>query len=122
MGESTIQASFFANITTKVIWIGAIIVLIASLLPLYKSFKKVKDTQIKIPDQYKWIEEKYLTLPIEFKALIFLGTIFFLKNVNTRTYYWYYNNLVSYIINLVIQIILIIILLYFFIGNIRSFC
>ncbi len=114
MGESTIQASFFANITTKVIWIGAIIVLIASLLPLYKSFKKVKDTQIKIPDQYKWIEEKYLTLPIEFKALIFLGTIFFLKNVNTRTYYWYYNNLVSYIINLVIQIILIIILLYFF--------
>ena len=82
MGESTIQDAFIQNITTKVIWIGAILAAIILVIPIYRNFKKIKDTQLNIPPQYKWIEDKYLDLPSEFKGLIFLVTVYILQNMN----------------------------------------
>ena len=44
MGESTIQGAFIQNITTKVIWIGAILAAIILVIPIYRNFKKIKNT------------------------------------------------------------------------------
>lgn len=120
MGESTIQDAFIQNITTKVIWIGAILAAIILVIPIYRNFKKIKDTQLNIPPQYKWIEDKYLDLPIEFKGLIFLVTVYILQNMNLTTYYRYYENLLSYGFQLILQVIILLSILYFFFLQLKG--
>ena len=120
MGESTIQDAFIQNITTKVIWIGAILAAIILVIPIYRNFKKIKDTQLNIPPQYKWIEDKYLDLPIEFKGLIFLVTVYILQNMNLTTYYRYYENLLSYGFKLILQVIILLSILYFFFLQLKG--
>ena len=120
MGESTIQDAFIQNITTKVIWIGAILAAIILVIPIYRNFKKIKDTQLNIPPQYKWIEDKYLDLPIEFKGLIFLVTVYILQNMNLTTYYRYYGNLLSYGFKLILQVIILLSILYFFFLQLKG--
>lgn len=120
MGESTIQDAFIQNITTKVIWIGAILAAIILVIPIYRNFKKIKDTQLNIPPQYKWIEDKYLDLPIEFKGLIFLVTVYILQNMNLTTYYRYYGNLLSYGFQLILQVIILLSILYFFFLQLKG--
>ena len=120
MGESTIQGAFIQNITTKVIWIGAILAAIILVIPIYRNFKKIKDTQLNIPPQYKWIEDKYLDLPIEFKGLIFLVTVYILQNMNLTTYYRYYENLLSYGFQLILQVIILLSILYFFFLQLKG--
>ena len=120
MGESTIQDAFIQNITTKVIWIGAILAAIILIIPIYRNFKKIKDTQLNIPPQYKWIEDKYLDLPIEFKGLIFLVTVYILQNMNLTTYYRYYENLLSYGFKLILQVIILLSILYFFFLQLKG--
>lgn len=120
LGESTIQKSLISNITTKIIWLGTILLMIIIVLPLYRNFKKIKDTQLTLPPQYKWIEDKYLNLPIEFKSVIFLTTLYILQNIHISTYYSYYNSLISYAFKLVIQIITLLAILYFFFLQIRG--
>lgn len=120
MGESTIQDAFIQNITTKVIWIGAILAAIILVIPIYRNFKKIKNTQLNIPPQYKWIEDKYLDLPIEFKGLIFLVTVYILQNMNLTTYYRYYGNLLSYGFKLIIQVIILLSILYFFFLQLKG--
>ena len=120
MGESTIQGAFIQNITTKVIWIGAILAAIILVIPIYRNFKKIKDTQLNIPPQYKWIEDKYLDLPIEFKGLIFLVTVYILQNMNLTTYYRYYGNLLSYGFKLILQVIILLSILYFFFLQLKG--
>lgn len=120
MGESTIQGAFIQNITTKVIWIGAILAAIILVIPIYRNFKKIKDTQLNIPPQYKWIEDKYLDLPIEFKGLIFLVTVYILQNMNLTTYYRYYGNLLSYGFQLILQVIILLSILYFFFLQLKG--
>lgn len=120
MGESTIQGAFIQNITTKVIWIGAILAAIILVIPIYRNFKKIKDTQLNIPSQYKWIEDKYLDLPIEFKGLIFLVTVYILQNMNLTTYYRYYENLLSYGFQLILQVIILLSILYFFFLQLKG--
>ena len=120
MGESTIQDAFIQNITTKVIWIGAILAAIILVIPIYRNFKKIKDTQLNIPSQYKWIEDKYLDLPIEFKGLIFLVTVYILQNMNLTTYYRYYENLLSYGFQLILQVIILLSILYFFFLQLKG--
>ena len=120
MGESTIQSAFIQNITTKVIWIGAILAAIILVIPIYRNFKKIKDTQLNIPPQYKWIEDKYLDLPIEFKGLIFLVTVYILQNMNLTTYYRYYENLLSYGFQLILQVIILLSILYFFFLQLKG--
>lgn len=120
MGESTIQGAFIQNITTKVIWIGAILAAIILVIPIYRNFKKIKNTQLNIPPQYKWIEDKYLDLPIEFKGLIFLVTVYILQNMNLTTYYRYYENLLSYGFQLILQVIILLSILYFFFLQLKG--
>lgn len=120
MGESTIQGAFIQNITTKVIWIGAILAAIILVIPIYRNFKKIKNTQLNIPPQYKWIEDKYLDLPIEFKGLIFLVTVYILQNMNLTTYYRYYGNLLSYGFKLILQVIILLSILYFFFLQLKG--
>ena len=120
MGESTIQDAFIQNITTKVIWIGAILAAIILVIPIYRNFKKIKDTQLNIPPQYKWIEDKYLDLPIEFKGLIFLVTVYILQNMKLTTYYRYYENLLSYGFQLILQVIILLSILYFFFLQLKG--
>ena len=120
MGESTIQGAFIQNITTKVIWIGAILAAIILVIPIYRNFKKIKNTQLNIPPQYKWIEDKYLDLPIEFKGLIFLVTVYILQNMNITTYYRYYRNLLSYGFKLILQVIILLSILYFFFLQLKG--
>ena len=120
MGESTIQDAFIQNITTKVIWIGAILAAIILVIPIYRNFKKIKNTQLNIPPQYKWIEDKYLDLPIEFKGLIFLVTVYILQNMNLTTYYRYYENLLSYGFQLILQVIILLSILYFFFLQLKG--
>lgn len=120
MGESTIQDAFIQNITTKVIWIGAILAAIILVIPIYRNFKKIKNTQLNIPPQYKWIEDKYLDLPIEFKGLIFLVTVYILQNMNLTTYYRYYGNLLSYGFKLILQVIILLSILYFFFLQLKG--
>lgn len=120
MGESTIQDAFIQNITTKVIWIGAILAAIILVIPIYRNFKKIKNTQLNIPPQYKWIEDKYLDLPIEFKGLIFLVTVYILQNMNLTTYYRYYGNLLSYGFQLILQVIILLSILYFFFLQLKG--
>ena len=120
MGKSTIQDAFIQNITTKVIWIGAILAAIILVIPIYRNFKKIKDTQLNIPPQYKWIEDKYLDLPIEFKGLIFLVTVYILQNMNLTTYYRYYENLLSYGFQLILQVIILLSILYFFFLQLKG--
>lgn len=120
MGESTIQSAFIQNITTKVIWIGAILAAIILVIPIYRNFKKIKNTQLNIPPQYKWIEDKYLDLPIEFKGLIFLVTVYILQNMNLTTYYRYYENLLSYGFQLILQVIILLSILYFFFLQLKG--
>ena len=120
MGESTIQGAFIQNITTKVIWIGAILAAIILVIPIYRNFKKIKNTQLNIPPQYKWIEDKYLDLPIEFKGLIFLVTVYILQNMNLTTYYRYYGNLLSYGFQLILQVIILLSILYFFFLQLKG--
>ena len=120
MGESTIQGAFIQNITTKVIWIGAILAAIILVIPIYRNFKKLKNTQLNIPPQYKWIEDKYLDLPIEFKGLIFLVTVYILQNMNLTTYYRYYGNLLSYGFKLILQVIILLSILYFFFLQLKG--
>ena len=120
MGESTIQDAFIQNITTKVIWIGAILAAIILVIPIYHNFKKIKHTQLNIPPQYKWIEDKYLDLPIEFKGLIFLVTVYILQNMNLTTYYRYYENLLSYGFQLILQVIILLSILYFFFLQLKG--
>ena len=120
MGESTIQSAFIQNITTKVIWIGAILAAIILVIPIYRNFKKIKNTQLNIPPQYKWIEDKYLDLPIEFKGLIFLVTVYILQNMNLTTYYRYYENLLSYGFKLILQVIILLSILYFFFLQLKG--
>ena len=120
MGESTIQGAFIQNITTKVIWIGAILAAIILVIPIYRNFKKIKDTQLNIPPQYKWIEDKYLDLPIEFKGLIFLVTVYILQNMNLTTYYRYYENLLAYGFQLILQVIILLSILYFFFLQLKG--
>ena len=120
MGESTIQGAFIQNITTKVIWIGAILAAIILVIPIYRNFKKIKNTQLNIPPQYKWIEDKYLDLPIEFKGLIFLVTVYILQNMNLTTYYRYYENLLSYGFKLILQVIILLSILYFFFLQLKG--
>ncbi len=120
LGESTIQESHISNITTKIIWLGTLLLILIIALPLYRNFKKIKDTQLKIPPQYKWIEDKYLNLPIEFKSIIFLITLYILQNIHISTYYSSYNSLISYAFKLVIQVIILLAILYFFFLQLKG--
>lgn len=114
IGASTILDEYQQHINSKVFWAVGLIITILSLIPLRYYYKKVKSTSITIPEQLKWIEIKYKTLPIELKGLLFIWTIFLIQDY-TVFGYWNLQYMIVHWFRTIIRLASIFLLIYGFI-------
>lgn len=119
MGQSTIQNDYQQFMQYRVVLFIVIIITVISCFPVIHYLKKINLNQIQFPEKLKWIEEKYLTLPIELKAIFFLYSLFTLQNFSPL-YYWNISYLLSHWIGTLIRLVFILIIIYLFIFQLKG--
>lgn len=119
IGQSTIQSDYAQFMQQRVILFFVGIITIISCFPVIHYFKKINLNQVQFPEKLKWIEEKYLTLPIELKALFFLYSLFTIQNFSPF-HYWDISYLLSHWIGTLIRLSFIIIIIYLFIFQLKG--
>lgn len=119
IGDSTIQNSYQQYINNMILFVAICFITILSVIPLLHYYKKIKSTPITLPEQLKWIEVKYKTLPIEIKAILFIWTIILLQDYTVFNY-WNIQYMISHWIRTLIRFGSIFILIYVFILQFKG--
>ena len=119
MGDSKILQSYQQYTNNKIFLVIGFTITMISLLPLYHYYKKIQSTSIQLPEQLKWIEAKYKTLPIEIKVILFIWTIILLQDY-TVFGYWNIQYMFSHWLNTITKFASIFLLIYVFILQFKG--
>ncbi|MGL4336485.1 MAG: sensor histidine kinase [Turicibacter sp.] len=87
LGTNIIHSQYQDYIATQITWGICLAIAIIVIFPGKHYFKTIKSYNFEIPESLKWVETRYLTLPIEVRGLIYIWSFMVVSNINFRLYY-----------------------------------